>query len=419
MQQIERVLRDMFGAAVRSVHPAVCLPGNLPAAPSGRTVVVGAGKAAAAMARAVEDAWSGELSGTVVTRYGHAVSCARIEVIEAGHPVPDDSSIRASRAILARLEGLTEADLVICLISGGGSSLLASPPPGITLREKQRVNEQLLRSGASISEINCVRKHLSAIKGGRLALAAFPARVVTLAISDIPGDQAADIASGPTCADPTTRQDALAIMRRLGIAETPEIGDWLASPESETPKAGTPRLLRVDNRIIATAQDALEAAAVHARDAGLTPFILGNSIEGEARHVAAVHVGMAKQIIAHGQPVPRGCVLLSGGETTVTVRGSGRGGRNAEFLTAVASMIGPDDGIFALAADTDGIDGSETNAGAILTPDMLARAQTLGLDAATYLRNNDGFGFFSAIGGLIDTGPTLTNVNDFRAIIVP
>lgn len=418
MQQAELLLREMFATAVRSVHPSVCLPASLPAPPLGKTVIVGAGKAAAAMAKAVEEAWSGELSGTVVTRYGHSVPCSRIEVLEAGHPVPDENGLKASHAILGRLEGLTENDLVICLISGGGSSLLTSPAPGISLGDKQRVSRELLRSGASISEINCVRKHLSAIKGGRLARAAFPARVVTLAISDIPGDNVGDIASGPTCADPTTRLDALDVIRRYGVAETGAIGRWLDSPKSETPKVGASELSRVDNRIIATAQDALEAAAAHARKAGLTPLILGNSIEGEARHVAAVHVGIAKQVLAYGQPVARGCVLLSGGETTVTVRGSGRGGRNAEFLTAFASMVCPTDGFFALAADTDGIDGSESNAGVLLTPDKLAQAQLLGLNPADYLQNNDGFGFFEAIDGLVDTGPTMTNVNDFRAIII-
>jgi glycerate 2-kinase len=408
------LLRAMFHAAVGAALPARCVPPRLPARPRGRTVVVGAGKAAAAMAKAVEDVWNAPLQGLVVTRYGHAVSCRNIEVVEAAHPVPDASGCAAAERILASVRGLSADDLVLCLISGGGSALLALPAPGVTLEDKQAINKALLRSGATIGEMNCLRKHLSAIKGGRLAAAAAPARVVALLISDVPGDDASVIASGPTVADPTTVDDARAVLAKHRIDATPAIWDTL----SETVKPDDPRLARVDTILVATPQMALEHAAAVARAAGVTPVILGNAIEGEARDVALVHAGIARQCAAHRQPAAPSCVLLSGGETTVTVRGTGRGGRNTEFLLALAIALDGHAGIHALAADTDGIDGTEDNAGALIGPDTMARATAYGFDAKSHLGRNDGYNFFAPLGELLVTGPTLTNVNDFRAILV-
>jgi hydroxypyruvate reductase len=408
------LLHDLFSAALRAADPAVAVPAHLPDPPAGRTVVVGAGKAAAAMARAVEAHWRGDaarLSGLVVTRYGHAVPCERIEVVEAAHPVPDAAGRRAAERILALVGGLTANDLVLCLISGGGSALLALPAPGLSLEDKQAVNRALLRSGATISEMNCVRKHLSAIKGGRLAAAAAPARVVSLLISDVPGDDPAIIASGPTVPDPTTFAQARAILARHGIDPPAAVRAHLEAAADETPKPGDPRLARAETHIIARPQGSLEAAATVARAAGIAPIILGDAIEGEAREVARAMAETARRASAPS-------VLLSGGETTVTVRGRGRGGRNAEFLLALAIALDGAPGIHALACDTDGIDGSEDNAGAIIAPDALARAAALGLDARALLADNDGYGFFSALGDLVMTGPTLTNVNDFRAILV-
>ncbi|MDB5410436.1 MAG: hydroxypyruvate reductase [Rhodospirillales bacterium] len=408
------LLRAMFRAAIEAALPARCVPPHLPKRPRGRTIVVGAGKAAAAMAKAVEDVWEGPLAGLVVTRYGHAVPCRRIEAVEAAHPVPDAAGQAAAENILAAVKGLGPDDLVLCLISGGGSALLALPAPGVTLDDKRAISKALLRSGATIAEMNCVRKHLSAIKGGRLAVAAAPARVVTLLISDVPGDDPSVIASGPTVADPTTVDDASAILDKYRIDAPQAIRDAL----SETVKPGDPRLARVDTILVATPQMALERAAAVARAAGITPVILGNAIEGEARDVALVHAGIARQIAVHGQPAPPPAVLLSGGETTVTVQGPGRGGRNAEFLLALAIALDGHPCIHALAADTDGIDGTEDNAGALIDPDTLARAAALGLDAKSHLAQNDGYGFFEALEALVMTGPTLTNVNDFRAILV-
>ncbi len=412
------LLHAMFDAAAGAAAPALCLPRHLPAPPSGRTLVIGAGKAAASMARAVEDHWPGPLSGLVVTRYGHKVPCRRIEVVEASHPVPDAAGERAAARMLALVRGLGADDLVLCLISGGGSALLALPAPGLALADKQAVTKALLRSGANIAEMNCVRKHLSAIKGGRLAAACAPARVITLMISDVPGDDPAIIASGPTVADPGSCADALAILDKYGIREPRAALEHLAAAQDETPKPGDPRLARATTTMIATPQHALEAAAAVARAAGFTPVILGDSIEGEAREVALMHAGIARQVARHGQPAPSPCVLLSGGETTVTVRGSGRGGRNAEFLLALAVALDGHAGIHAMAGDTDGIDGTEDNAGAMLAPDTLARAAAAGLDARARLANNDGYGFFAGLGELVVTGPTLTNVNDFRAIVI-
>jgi glycerate 2-kinase len=416
--QPRQLLLAMLQAAITAALPEHCVPPHLPSPPRGRTVVVGAGKASAAMARAVEDNWSGELSGLIVTRYGHAVPTRRIEIVEAAHPVPDAAGRVAAERILRMVEGLTEDDLVLCLISGGGSALLALPASGLTLEDKQAVNKALLRSGAAIGEMNCVRKHLSAIKGGRLALAAAPARVVTLMISDVPNDDPAVIASGPTVADPTTAADALAILAKYRIDGPPSVLAHLRRGDDETPKPGDERLARVDNRIIATPLQSLEAAAAIARAAGIAPLILSDSIEGEARDVALVHAAIVRHCARHGQPGAPPCAILSGGETTVTVRGTGRGGRNAEFLLALAVALDGLPGIDALAADTDGIDGTEDNAGAVLAPDSLARAAARGVSAKALLADNDGYGFFSALDDLVVTGPTFTNVNDFRAILV-
>ncbi len=412
------LLRDLFDAAVARADPRLAVPRHLPARPEGRTVVIGAGKAAAAMARAVEDHWSGPLEGLVVTRYGHGVPCRKVEVVEAAHPVPDAAGRQAAERILALVRGLTADDLVLCLISGGGSALLALPAPGLTLAHKQEVNRLLLRSGADIAQMNCVRKHLSAIKGGRLAAAAAPARVVTLIISDVPGDDPASIASGPTVPDPTSFADARAILARYGIAAPAPVRAHLEAGAEETPKPGDARLTGAETVLIARPRDALEAAAARARDAGIEPLILGDAIEGEAREVARDMAGSARQAARHGRPAAPPSVQLSGGETTVTLRGKGRGGRNAEFLLALALALDGAPGIFALACDTDGIDGTEDNAGALIGPDTLTRAAAAGLDPEARLADNDGYGFFAALGDLVVTGPTLTNVNDFRAILV-
>ena len=412
------LLRALFEAALAAADPARCVPPHLPAPPKGRTIVVGAGKAAAKMARAVEDHWRGHLEGLVVTRYGHGVPCRHIEVVEASHPVPDAAGQHAAARILQMVQGLSPDDLVLCLISGGGSALLALPASGLTLEDKRAVNRALLKSGANIAEMNCVRKHLSAIKGGRLAAAAAPARVVSLLISDVPGDDPAVIASGPTVADPTSFADALAVLQKYGITEPAAVIARFEAGRDETPKPGDPRLITSLTTIVARPQDSLEAAAAVARQAGWAPLILGDSIEGEARDVALVHAGIARQVARYGQPVRAPAVLLSGGETTVTVRGHGRGGRNAEFLLALAVALNGAAGINAIACDTDGIDGTEDNAGALLGPDSLARAATLGVDGRRLLAENNGYGFFSALDDLVVTGPTRTNVNDFRAILI-
>jgi glycerate 2-kinase len=411
-------LRKLFEQAVGAANPADMLADYLPQPPKGRTVVVGAGKAAASMALAVEQNWSGPLSGLVVTRYDHDAACEKIEVVEAAHPVPDAAGRDAAGRIMELLGSLGEDDLALCLISGGGSALLSLPGAGLSLEDKQALNGQLLKSGANISEMNCVRKHLSAIKGGRLALAAHPARVVTLAISDVPGDDPAVIASGPTVADPTTLAQARKILDSYDIQPGPAIDRALGDSLSETPKPGDKRLEGVETLLIATPQMALEAAAVKAREDGVEPLILGDSIEGEAREVAQVMAGITRQVVNHGQPAKLPCVLLSGGETTVTVRGKGRGGRNAEFLLALAIALDGLEGVWAIACDTDGIDGSEDNAGCVIGPDTLSRARALGLDAEVYLANNDAYSFFAALDDLVMSGPTLTNVNDFRAIVV-
>jgi hydroxypyruvate reductase len=414
----QALLRRMFAAAVAAAQPALCVPPHLPAPPRGRLVVIGAGKASAAMARAVEDHWPGPLSGLVVTRYGHAVPCERIAILEAAHPVPDAAGEAAARRMLAQVTGLTAEDLVLCLISGGGSALLPLALPGITLADLQAIHRSLLASGASIAEMNCVRRHLSAIQGGRLARACAPARVVNLLLSDVPGDDPVDIASGPTVPDPSTCADALAVVRRYGIAVPPAAFELLASGAGETAKAGDADLPPIETHFVCTPQMALEAAATVAREAGWQAHILGDAIEGESRDVAKVHAGIALQVARRGQPLATPCVLLSGGETTVTLRGQGRGGRNVEFLLALALALDGEPGIHALAGDTDGVDGQEEIAGATLSPDTLARARALGMNARDRLDDNDGHGFFGALGDALVTGPTLTNVNDFRAILI-
>ncbi len=425
-------LKSLFDAAVAAADPARCLPPHLDRVlarpPAGRTVVLGAGKAGGSMAKAVEDYWNArcpdrKLEGLVVTRYGHGVPCERIEVLEAAHPVPDAAGRAAAGRILALAEGLTADDLVICLMSGGGSALLSLPADGITLEDKQAVTADLLKSGATIHEMNCVRKHLSAIKGGRLAAAAAPARLVAFAISDVPGDELDVIGSGPTVADPTSYADAIAVLSKYKVTPPPAIAARLAQAVDETPKPGDPIFANTETILVATPQMALEAAAAVARAEGVAPVILGDAIEGEARDVARVHAGIASQAARHGQPSATPCVLLSGGETTVTVRGSGRGGRNAEFLVGLAVALEERSKdclkrISAIACDTDGIDGTEDNAGALYLPDTIARAAAQDLSARARLENNDGYGFFDALGNLVISGPTLTNVNDFRAILV-
>lgn len=418
MTSARALLRDMFDAAIEAAQPNLCVPPCLPPAPKGRLIVIGAGKASAAMARAVEDNWQGGLTGLVVTRYGYAVPCKRIEVVEAAHPVPDAAGMRAAQRI-AEIAAAAEADdTVLCLISGGASALLALPFEGITLEDKQAINKALLKCGANISEMNSVRRHLSAIKGGRLAAAAYPAKVVNLLLSDVPGDEPSVIGSGPTVGDKTTCADALSIVHRFGIELPPHIRSLLESGRSETVKPGDPRLAGVETHLVATPQMALDAAAKVARSQGWDVHILGDAIEGEARDVGTAMAGIVTQIVRRGQPFALPCVLLSGGETTVTVRGQGRGGRNVEFLLSLGIALDGLDGVWALAGDTDGVDGLEEIAGAVLTPNSLARAWKLGMRPKDELANNNGHGFFGTLQDAVVTGPTLTNVNDFRAIVI-
>jgi glycerate 2-kinase len=413
------LLRAMFDAAVNAAHPAHCVPPFLPARPKGRTLVIGAGKAAAAMARAVEDHWQGPLQGLVITRYGHGVPCRHIEVVEAGHPLPDAAGQAGAQRMLALLKNLSADDLVLCLISGGGSALLSLSAEVVPLSDKRSTTRALLTSGATIAEINCVRKHLSRIKGGQLAMAAAPASVVSLIISDVPGDDLSVIASGPTVADPSTRHDALAVLNKYKIDTPTSVLTWLNDARCETPKPGDAKLASVQNILIATPQAALLAAAQVASNAGVTPLILGNAIEGEARECAIMHAGIARQCLQHNQPVAPPCVVISGGETTVTVRGTGRGGRNTEFLLSLAVALQGQTNTWALAGDTDGIDGTESNAGALIGPELLHEAVARGLNAAEYLANNDAFSFFARLNALLTTGPTRTNVNDFRVFQKP
>jgi len=415
------LLRRMFDAAVASAQPALCVPPHLPRPEEigdGRLVVIGAGKASAAMAQAVEASWPGPLSGLVVTRYGYGAPCSRIQIVEAAHPVPDAQGLLAAQRMLDVVRDLRPQDVVLCLVSGGGSALLPLPLPGLALQDKQAVNRAMLASGATIGEMNCVRRHLSAIKGGRLGAACHPARVVTLLMSDVPGDRPLDIASGPTVGDPTTCADALEIVRRHGLALPPAAMALLESGRGESVKPGDARLARAEVRMIATPQAALEAAAAVATRAGYAAHILGDSIEGEAREVAKVMGAIAVQAATRRQPFATPCVLLSGGETTVTVRGSGRGGRNVEFLLSLALALDQQPGVFALAGDTDGVDGQEEIAGAVLRPDTLVRARALGLRARERLADNDAHTFFERLGDSVVTGPTRTNVNDFRAVLI-
>ncbi|HLR77968.1 MAG TPA: glycerate kinase, partial [Burkholderiaceae bacterium] len=405
----DTLLSEMFAAAVDAARPERNLARHLPARPRGRVIVIGAGKASAAMARVVEQHIEGPVSGCVVTRYGHAVPCEHIHIVEAAHPVPDEAGSRAARQILGQVSDLTADDLVIALISGGGSALLPMPAPGITLADKQQISKDLLRSGATISQMNTVRRHLSAIKGGHLAAACHPARVVNLIISDVPGDNPADVASGPTVADASTCADALAILERYQVQIPDHVRRILESGASETIKPDDPRMTGVDTRVIASSQHALMAAADVARKAGITPLVLGDAIEGESREVAIVMAAIAAQVRRHGQPVKPPCVLLSGGETTVTVRGNGRGGRNVEFLLSLALALQGADNIFAVAGDTDGVDGQEEIAGAFIFPDTLERARAMGMQARDYLDSNNAHEFFEHLGNSLVTGPTLTN----------
>nr|MDP2190907.1 glycerate kinase [Rhodoferax sp.] len=429
--QPRQFLEHLYAVAVRRALPLHNTAAFLPKPPKGRTLVLGAGKAAGAMAQAVEALWPQDapLSGLVVTRYQHIPPRPpglqqRIEVIEAAHPVPDAAGLAAAQRMLTLTQGLTQDDLVLCLISGGGSALLTLPAEGLTLADKQRINQALLGSGANIAEMNCVRKHLSRIKGGRLAQACAPARVVTLAISDVPGDDPSIIASGPTVPDATSCADALSILKRYNIAVPGPVADLLISGGLETPKPGDPAFAGHELHMIATPQQSLEAAANAARAAGLAAYILSDEMEGESREVGRVHAALARAVARKGQPFQRPCVILSGGETTVTLRPQapgaprGRGGRAGEFCLGLAQALQGQASVYALAADTDGIDGVEDNAGAWVEPATFSRALAAGMKIDAYLDRNDAYAYFAALGDLVTTGPTFTNVNDFRAVLV-
>jgi len=423
-QRARALLRQLFDAAVASAQPAVCVPPHVPTPDevgAGRLVVIGAGKASAAMAQAVEAHWQGDpnkLEGLVVTRYGYEQPCEHIEIVQAAHPVPDAAGLQAAHRLMQTVQGLKPEDWVLCLISGGGSALLPLPLPGLTLEDKQNLNRALLASGATIGEMNTVRRHLSAIKGGRLGVACAPARVRTLLLSDVPGDDPRDIASGPTVADPTTCADALAILKRYGVQAPAAVMQVLASGAGESIKPGDARLAGHEVRMVAAPQMALQAAAEVARAAGVTPYVLGDDLEGEARDVGKVLAALARQAARHGEPFGKPCVLLSGGETTVTVRGQGRGGRNVECALSCAIALAGEAGVYGLMGDTDGVDGMEEIAGAVLTPDTLSRARAKGLNPLMALDSNDAHSLFEALGDSVVTGPTRTNVNDFRALLV-
>ncbi|MBC7445663.1 MAG: glycerate kinase [Polaromonas sp.] len=429
--QPRQFLEFLFNAAVSRALPLHNTAACLPRPPPGRTLVLGAGKAGGAMAQAVEALWPADapLSGLVVTRYHHVPPrpdglAQRIDIVEAAHPVPDAAGLAAARRILALAQGLTKDDLVLCLISGGGPPLRPLPADGLSLQEKQGINQALLGSGANIAEMNCVRKHLSRIKGGRLAAACAPARVVTLAISDVPGDDASIIASGPTVADASSCADALAILQRYGIEVPGAIRDALAQGTLETPKPGDPLFGGHAVHLIATPRQSLQAAADAARAAGLAAYILSDEMEGESREVGKVHAALARAVALTGEPFQKPCVILSGGETTVTLRKQppgmpkGRGGRAGEFCLGLALALQGQAGVYALAADTDGIDGVEDNAGAFVTPDTLERALAAGMKLDAYLDRNDAYSYFDRLGDLLVSGPTYTNVNDFRAVLV-
>ncbi len=428
MSSLPEILDQTLKAAIQRSQPKICLPGYLKEIQETeklpeQIIVLGAGKASAEMANALECHWQGtdwgaNLCGLVLTRYGYGVHCNSIEIVEASHPVPDEIGQITAQRILNLAKTATDRDLVICLISGGGSALLALPGKGLTLQDKQALNRSLLHSGATIGEINCVRKHLSSIKGGRLAGAVQPARLWTLAISDVPGDDLSVIASGPTVPDPTTFADALEILRRYQIQPTPAIQALLEAAEEETPKPRENIFSRNQVRLVATPQLMLEAAAKEAEKFGITPIILSDRIEGEAREVAKVHAAIAKQIKHRDQPLNAPAMILSGGETTVTVRGNGKGGRNAEFILSLLEALQGEEGISAIAVDTDGIDGTEDNAGAWIDQRSLLKAKQLNLKLNDFLANNDAYSFFQQLDQLVLTGPTMTNVNDFRAIFV-
>ncbi|WP_240453966.1 glycerate kinase type-2 family protein [Chachezhania antarctica] len=419
MTTTDGLLRAMFDAAVSAAQPDICVPPHLPRYPAtGRLVVIGAGKASAAMARAAEAHYGRPLEGLVVTRYGYAVDCDGIEIVEAAHPVPDAAGRDAAERMLALVEGLGPDDVVVCLISGGGSALLPLPADDLTLEDKQQINRDLLRCGATIDEMNCLRRHMSAIKGGRLAAACHPATLVNLLISDVPGDDPINIASGPSVGDPTTCADALEIVDRYGLTLPAAARQILETGAGESVKPDDPRLSTVTTHMIAAPQQSLEAAANVAAQAGYATHILGDSIEGEASDVGIVMSGIASQVVTHGQPFAKPCVLISGGETTVTLRGDGRGGRNVEFLLSLAVALNGLSDVYAIAGDTDGVDGIEEIAGAVIRPDTLARAMAIGISAKDFLIRNDGHSFFERLGDQVITGPTLTNVNDFRAILI-
>ena len=401
-------LRKLFDTAVAAASPENCMHKWLPMRPDGRVVIVGAGKAAASMALELEKHWAEPLEGVVIVPYGHSADCKSIEIIEAAHPVPDDAGLAAARTVLERVSDLSASDTVVCLLSGGGSALLSLPASGVSLAEKQALTSQLLRSGAAIHEINCVRKKLSAIKGGKLAAACAPAAVITLLISDVPGNDASIVASGPTIADTTTRADALAILKRFDIAISDAVRAAIETSE-------VVNIVAADVRILSTSDDAMLASAAFAEDQNITPYVLGD-LNADATQLAEEHAELALQIAAGFGPITAPCVILSGGETTVNVRGDGRGGRNGEYALALAIALNGHASISAIACDTDGIDGAGDNAGSLVSPDTLARAAASNVNANEMKDNNDSYNFFAAIDDLVFTGPTLTNVNDFRAI---
>lgn len=414
----EEILLELFQSAVSAADPALCMPPFLPEPPAGKTIVVGAGKAAASMAQSLEKSWNGDLQGLVVTRYGYARQCQKIKIVEAAHPVPDDLGQAAAQDILSLVENLSAEDLVLCLISGGGSALLSLPAPGIEPEEKRSLNRALLKSGATIGEINTVRKHLSSIKGGRLALAAYPAKLVTLAISDVAGDDPSTIASGPTVGDPTTVEQVWKIVEKYDLPISTSIRRHLESKDAETPGPDNPIFEGAEYKLIATPAKSIEAASQKATSLGIRPILLGDNLEGEVQGLAYYHAEQVRKEISSSSSHRIPCVLLSGGEATVRVQGRGRGGPNTEFALHLALALNGLDRVFAISCDTDGIDGSEENAGAMITPTTLRRSQEIGTDLVQKLEDNDSYSVFQSLDDLVITGPTFTNVNDFRAILI-
>ena len=414
----EQILRKLFDTAVAAANPTLCLPSFLPQSPEGRTLVVGAGKASAVMAQSIESHWNGALSGLVITRYDYGQPCKHIDIVEAAHPVPDQIGLNAAKRIMQLVSQLGTNDLCIAVMSGGASSLLTLPADGLTLADKQEVNRALLRSGATISEMNCIRKHLSAVKGGRLAAQVAPARLVTLLISDVPGDNPDVIGSGPTVPDQTTFEDALRIVKKFNIELPRSVARYLERGELETPKPGDPIFQGSEVHIIARPAASLKAAAKKAREVGLNVLLLSDSLEGVAHQVAKDHAKLALAVREGSGPVVPPALIISGGELTVKLLGNGRGGPNSEYMLAMAIALNEADGIHAIACDTDGIDGSEDNAGAIISPSTLRRGIKAGVNPHNHLIDNDSYSFFKALNDLIITGPTYTNVNDFRAILV-